>query len=110
MKKVTSNFDNATDEVLDLAHFSSSTLVHTFGVKPISGLYESEINELLSSAYVANGDFSVCSYNNTIYSITYETTDEWEFREDFAIQLAKTVNEILNEFANSKGGYEVIKG
>ena len=95
---------------MNITSYSCTTLIHAFETMRISYEYKKEIEQLLLEISAdINGSFEINAYDFAIYSITYETTDTWEGREEFAEELGNNINLLLGEFAESKGGIANIK-
>ncbi len=94
---------------VNIARYSDSTTTHNFGINEIFGLYKDKLDELLDYENIGNGFFRTNCYNNRIYSISYETTDCYEFSEDFAEKLVEAVTIAITKLAKQEGGFNVIK-
>lgn len=73
---------------------SYSCFTHYFSV---DNYKVDDIKELLGQlqAFQYNGDWDSCEYLGKVMTISYETTDPWEAREEFANELAIDIENLL---------------
>lgn len=84
-----------------LVSYSSSTLTHSFLVRDVVVAdlnFVENLKQALVDSYLGNGDIFVYAHNFKLLSIAYETTDTYEFSDDFACELAENINDVLTEF------------
>jgi len=94
---------------LDVVSYMDSTATHNFFLnKDINGLYKDKFNELLDDENIGNGSFRANFINNRIYSVSYDTTDPYEFGEYFAVEVAEAIIIAITTLAMENGGLEVI--
>jgi hypothetical protein len=78
-----------------LANVSYSTSSHTHWFY-VNGIYLNEVEtlrEYLQSCNLYNGDINLNMFGANVIHICYETTDTCEYSDDFAYELADTLNE-----------------
>ena len=77
-----------------LAAHSYSCYSHYFSVDAMSTeVVEKLLADLKASHY--NGDWDSFLYMGKVTAISYETTDQWEAREEFANELANDISDLL---------------
>ena len=76
------------------ASYTNSCFTHYFSVNNIK---VDDVKKLLSQlqASLYNGYWDHYEYMGKIMSISYETTDSWEAREEFANELASEIDNLL---------------
>ena len=76
------------------ASYSHSCFTHYFSVNNINA---EEVKKLIAKlqASIHNGDWDSYEYMGKVMSISYETTDPWESREEFANELAIEIENYL---------------
>lgn len=81
--------------------YSCSTLTHSFLVRDVVVAdlnFVENLKQALVERYLGNGDIFVYAHNFKLLSIAYETTDTYEFSDDFACELAENINDVVTEF------------
>ena len=84
-----------------LVSYSCSTLTHSFLVRDVvvaDWNFVENLKQALVERYLGNGDIFVYAHNFKLLSIAYETTDTYEFSDDFACELAENINDVVTEF------------
>lgn len=93
--------------------FVFPTIYVVFSIKDIDAKYKDALNNYLNEALCdelyAEGGLYLCSYQNKIISVRYETTDIEECNDEFLLTVRDLVSAKLNEFVLLNGGYEAIK-
>jgi hypothetical protein len=76
------------------AAYSHSCFTHFFSVNNIS---VDDVNKLIARLQDTqyNGDWDSYEYMGKVMSISYETTDPWEGREEFANELGTDISNFL---------------
>lgn len=95
-------------ESKNVAKYGDSFATHNFDLKAISCLYRDKLKELLDYENAWNGDFRISYFGERIYSISYETTDCYEFGEDVAEEIGDAITVAIAKLAKQNGGYEAI--
>jgi len=76
------------------ASYSHSCFTHFFSVNNIKA---EDVKKLIVKLQASqhNGDWDSYEYMGKVMSISYETTDPWESREEFANELASHIANFL---------------
>lgn len=102
MKKTLSyDLQKAVNTNKTLVSYSYSSLTHSFLVRDIDIVdlsFVENLKQALVESYLGNGDIFVYTHNLKLLSIAYETTDTYEFSDDFAYELAENINDVVNKF------------
>ena len=98
---VTFEIQNVINTTKKMASYSCSSLTHNFLVRDVAVIdlnFVKSLKQALADSYLGNGDFFVYAHNFKLLSIAYETTDTYEFSDDFACELAENINDVVTEF------------
>ena len=88
----------ALNKQLTNVSYTTSSHTHWFYVNDVY-LHETEtLREYLQSCNLCNGDINLNMFGVSTIHICYETTDTCEYSDDFAYELAETLNENISAF------------
>lgn len=98
---LTYDIQNVINANKTLVSYSCSSLTHNFLVRDVIVTdlnFVENLKKALVERYLGNGDIFIYTHNFKLLSIAYETTDTYEFSEDFAYELAENINEVVTKF------------
>ena len=79
-------------------NYSNTTLTHWFYIGGINALNVNALKQHLWNANLGNGDISLYVEAIEYMQLCYETTDIYEFSENFAYKLANAIDNSVCEF------------
>ena len=78
--------------------YSNTALTHWFFIEGIATGKVEELKQHLWSANLGNGDVNLYAFNESRLQLSYETTDSYEYREDFAYELVDKLGDSVINF------------
>jgi hypothetical protein len=98
---LTYDLQNVINTNKAIVSYSYSSLTHSFLIRDIvitDLSFVENLKQALVESCLGNGDIFVYTHNLKLLSIAYETTDTYEFSDDFACELAENINEVVIKF------------
>lgn len=85
------------NEMKNITH-SNTVLTHWFFIDGVDVGDIVELEEYLREMNLGNGDIALCIFSENRIQLSYETTDAYEYSEEFANDFAEKANACIFEF------------